>query len=221
VTALGPESVGYNLVRLGKSFGGPLLTVHDTAVALGKLQRKLDVFKTSFATHPEEIAEVPKPLINAAWAKIKATIEEAIDKMKTTADPVPAIFIGGGAMVVPKENIAGVSEVLSPDHFEVGGAVGTTIAEIGAYAEGVVDLDIDDRDEAIAQVTEHAKDNAASAGAIRDTVEVIDVEEIPFTYMPGKREKIRIRVKGGCLDSRHRRRGRSGDRPLVDVQGPR
>lgn len=199
VTSLGPESVGYNLVRLGKSFGGPLLTVHDTAVALGKLQHKLDVFKTNFATHPDKIAAVPKPLINAAWARIKATIEEVIDKMKTTPEPVPAIFIGGGALVVPKENIAGVSEVLSPDHFEVGGAVGTTIAEIGAYAEGVVDLDIDDRDEAIAQVTEHAKDNAASAGAIRDTVEVIDVEEIPFTYMPGKREKIRIRVKGQVL----------------------
>jgi hypothetical protein len=119
--------------------------------------------------------------------------------MKTTPDPVPAIFIGGGAMVVPKENIAGVSEVLSPDHFEVGGAVGTTIAEIGAYAEGVVDLDIDDRDSAIVQVTEHAKDNAASAGAIRETVQVIDVEEIPFTYMPGKREKIRVRVKGQVL----------------------
>jgi len=199
VISLGPESVGYNLVRLGKSFGGPLLTVHDIAVALGKLRQKLDVFKTSYATHPEKIAAVPKPLINAAWASIKATLEEVIDKMKTTPEPVPAIFIGGGAMVVPKENIAGVSEVLIPDHFEVGGAVGTTIAEIGAYAEGVVDLDIDDRDAAIAQVTEHAKDNAASAGAIRDTVEVIDVEEIPFTYMPGKREKIRIRVKGQVL----------------------
>jgi len=35
VSALGPESVGYNLVRLGKSFGGPLLTVHDIAVAKG------------------------------------------------------------------------------------------------------------------------------------------------------------------------------------------
>jgi len=199
VISLGPESVGYNLVRLGTSFGGPLLTVHDIAVALGKLRQKLDVFKTSYATHPEKIAAVPKPLINAAWARIKATLEEVIDKMKTTPEPVPAIFIGGGAMVVPKENIAGVSEVLIPDHFEVGGAVGTTIAEIGAYAEGVVDLDIDDRDAAIAQVTEHAKDNAASAGAIRDTVEVIDVEEIPFTYMPGKREKIRIRVKGQVL----------------------
>lgn len=199
VIELGPESVGYNLVRLGKSFGGPLLTVHDTAVALGKLQQKLDVFKTDYVTHPERINAVPKPLIENAWAAIKATIEEIIDKMKTTPEPVPAIFIGGGALVVPREKIIGVSEVLMPDHFEVGGAVGTTIAEIGAYAEGVVDLDIEDRAEAIVEVTEHAKDNAEAAGAIRNTVEVIDVEEIPFTYMPGKREKIRIRVKGQVL----------------------
>jgi len=199
VNALGPESVGYNLVRLGKSFGGPLLTVHDIAVAKGKLKRKLDVFKTAFATQPDKVKALSQELVDNAWNAIKTTVEEAIDKMKTTAEPVPAIFIGGGAMVVPKEKLAGVSEVLSPDHFEVGGAVGTTIAEIGAYAEGVVDLEQEDRDDAIARVTEQAKDNAQSAGAIRETVEVMDVEEIPFTYMPGKREKIRVRVKGKIL----------------------
>jgi len=74
--------------------------------------------------------------------------------------------------------------------------VGTTIAEIGAYAEGVVDLEREDRNRAIKEVTERARDNAMAAGAIRETAEVIDVEEIPFTYMPGKREKIRVRVKG-------------------------
>ncbi|MBC7099418.1 hydantoinase/oxoprolinase family protein [Candidatus Bipolaricaulota bacterium] len=199
VLDLGPESVGYNLVRLGRSFGGPLLTVHDVAVAQGELDRKLDVFKTEFLTRPEAIRALPRGLVAAAWAKIKDRLEEAIDKMKTTAQPVPAIFIGGGAMVVPKAGIAGVSEVLSPEHFEVGGAVGTTIAEIGAYAEGVVDLEREDRDDAIAKVTEQAVENAVRAGAIRDTVEVMDVEEIPFTYMPGKREKIRVRVKGKVL----------------------
>ncbi len=199
VTGLGPESVGYNLIRLGTSFGGPLMTVHDTAVALGKLDTQLDVFKTDFVTAPDKIAALSRPLVENAWEAIRKTIEETIDKMKTTGEAVPAIFIGGGALVVPKTGISGVSEVVSPDHFEVGGAIGTTIAEIGAYAEGVVDLDIEDRKEAIAEVTEHAKDNAEAAGAIRSTVEVIDVEEIPFTYMPGKREKIRIRVKGQVL----------------------
>ena len=199
VIGLGPESVGYNLVRLGTSFGGPLMTVHDTAVALGKLDTRLEVFKTDFVTAPDKIAALPEARVENAWKAIQATIEEAIDKMKTTAEPVPAIFIGGGALVVPKAGISGVSQAVSPDHFEVGGAVGTTIAEIGAYAEGVVDLDVEDRDEAIERVTQHAIENAVKAGAIRETAEVIDIEEIPFTYMPGKREKIRIRVKGKVL----------------------
>lgn len=196
ILGLGPESVGYNLVRLAKSFGGPMLTIHDIAVATGRLHEKLDVFRTDYVTDEAKVRGISKALVKLAQATIKQTLEEAIDKMKTTAEPVPAIFIGGGALVVPREDVEGTSEVLHPEHFEVGGAVGTTIAEIGAYAEGVVDLEREDRNRAIEEVTERARDNAMAAGAIRETAEVIDVEEIPFTYMPGKREKIRVRVKG-------------------------
>jgi len=87
-----------------------------------------------------------------------------------------------------------------PPHFEVCGAIGTTIAEIGAYAEGVADLEIEDRNEAINKVIEKAKDEAQKAGAIRHSVEILDIEEIPFAYMPGKREKVRVRVKGKIFE---------------------
>lgn len=195
VEALGPESVGYNLVKMGKSYGGPLLTVHDVAVGTGRLTSKLDIFDTDYVTHPEKIKAVPSDVMASARLLIKERVETAIDQMKTSAGGIPAIFIGGGAMVVPTD-LGGVTEVLTPQHFEVGGAIGTTIAEIGAYAEGVVDLECESRDDAILSVTEKAKDNAESAGADRNSVTVVDVEEIPFAYMPGKREKIRIRVKG-------------------------
>lgn len=195
VYALGPESVGHNLVRLGKAYGGPILTVHDVAVAVGRLNQRLEIFDTDFVTHPEKIRALPGRTVQQAYELVKTTLETAIDQMKTARGVIPAILIGGGALVVPTE-LEGVSEVMIPEHFEVGGAVGTTIAEIGAYAEGVVDLEREAREPAIAAVIEKAKDNAANAGAVRDTVEVIDVEEIPFTYMPGKREKIRVRVKG-------------------------
>ncbi|MFQ5794281.1 MAG: hydantoinase/oxoprolinase N-terminal domain-containing protein [Candidatus Bipolaricaulia bacterium] len=196
---LGPESVGYNLIRLGRSFGGPLLTVHDIAVATGDLHEQLDIFETEYVTHRERIDELPKSLVEVAHAEIQRTLEVAIDKMKTIAGEIPVIFIGGGALVVPTE-LEGTSEAIKPEHFEIGGAVGTTIAEIGAYAEGVVDLEHEDRDEAIANVTETAKDNATAAGAIRETARVIDVEEIPFAYMPGKKEKIRVRVTGKIFE---------------------
>ncbi|HHY95962.1 MAG TPA: hydantoinase/oxoprolinase family protein, partial [Firmicutes bacterium] len=193
--ALGPESVGYNLVRLGKSYGGPILTVHDIAVATGRLHQRLDIFDTDFVTHPDRVRALSPRTVEQAHSLVKTTLETAIDQMKTARGLIPAVLIGGGALVVPTE-LEGVSETLLPPHFEVGGAVGTTIAEIGAYAEGVVDLEREDRNQAIEAVTEKARDNAASAGAIRETVETIDVEETPFAYMPGKREKIRVRVKG-------------------------
>lgn len=195
VLGLGPESVGHNLVRLGRSYGGPITTVHDIAVAVGHLNERLDIFETQFVTHPENVAKLSPELVENAWAEIKKTVEDAIDQMKTTAEPIPAVFIGGGAMVVPDKNIKGTTGVTKPEHFEVGGAVGTTIAEIGAYAEGVVDLEIENREKAIEAVIEKAKDNVQAAGGIRETTEVIDIEEIPFAYMPGKRESIRVRVK--------------------------
>jgi N-methylhydantoinase A/oxoprolinase/acetone carboxylase beta subunit len=200
VVALGPESVGYNLVRLAKAFGGPLLTVHDIAVATGRLKEKLDVFDTNYVLDMKKIQELKQETVKDADALIKDTLEAAIDKMKTTADAVPAIFVGGGALVVPTKELHGISEVILPQHFEVAGAIGTTIAEIGAYAEMVSDLEKEDRDKAIARTIEQATENATLSGAIRSTVEVIDVEEIPFTYMPGKREKIRVRVKGKIFE---------------------
>jgi N-methylhydantoinase A/oxoprolinase/acetone carboxylase beta subunit len=200
VIGYGPESVGYNLVRLGKSFGGPMITTHDIAVAKGILDRKLDIFETDFAPCIDKVKALDKGLVEAAYNIIKNRLEVAIDQMKTVAGNVKAIFVGGGATVVPKENLEGVSEVILPPHFEVCGAIGTTIAEIGAYAEGVADLEIEDRDEAISKVVEKAKDEAEKAGAIRSTVEILDIEEIPFAYMPGKREKIRVRVKGKIFE---------------------
>ncbi|MEA1964665.1 MAG: hydantoinase/oxoprolinase family protein [Candidatus Aerophobetes bacterium] len=196
VSGLGPESVGYNLVRLARAFGGPLLTVHDIAVATGVLDEKLDIFDTDYRTDTSRIDSLSPALVQNALVKVKKRLGEAIDNMKTSAGDVPAIFIGGGAMVVPMRNITGTSEIIRPEHFEVGGAVGATIAEIGAYAEGVVDLEIENRERAIDRVIKTARNNAVAAGAAREKIEVIDVEEIPFTYMPGKREKIRIRVKG-------------------------
>ena len=200
VLALGPESVGHNLIRLGKSFGGPILTTHDIAVAKGLLNEKLDIFETKFVTHQENVDKIPTPIVNDAFNKIKQTIEQVIDQMKTTAEPIPAIYIGGGATVVPAENIRGTSIVSKPEHFEVGGAVGTTIAEIGAYAEGVVDLEVEERQPAIEAVIEKAKENLKKAGGLPHTAQVIDIEEIPFAYMPGKREKIRVRVKGKAFE---------------------
>src|SRR5699024_8577131 len=140
IIEIGPESTGYNLVNLGKSFGGPILTVHDIAVAEGNLNKNLDIFSKKFVTHPQKIHELSSTLIVNATKAIKKKLEVTIDQMKTTPDKVPALIVGGGATTMPKDNVSGTSEVVTPPHFEVCGAIGATIAEIGSHAEGVADL---------------------------------------------------------------------------------
>lgn len=196
VLDIGPESTGYNLVHLGRSFGGPMLTVHDVAVARGELSENLEIFESNYVTDQEKIDDISPNLVKESTKKIRELLEVTIDQMKTTPDDIPALVVGGGATTMPKKNVKGTTEVINPDHFEVCGAVGATIAEIGAHAEGVVDLEVEDRTKAIEMVTEMAKDNLEDAGGDRTTAEVIDIEEIPFAYMPGKRQKIRVRVKG-------------------------
>ena len=193
--ALGPESVGHDLTRLGRAYGGPMTTVHDISVAVGRLSADLDIFETPRMTDSGAIDSLDDAVVTAAWDAIQERLERTIDEMKTSPEDVPAVVVGGGATVVP-ESFAGTSETTNPSHFEVAGAVGATLAEIAAYAENVVDLDQQDRQDGIDETVERATDNAVRNGAVRETVEVLDIEEIPFTYMPGEREKIRVRVKG-------------------------
>ncbi|MBI0579481.1 hydantoinase/oxoprolinase family protein [Neobacillus cucumis] len=196
---VGPKSVGYKLTEQGISFGGTTLTVHDVAVATGRLTNNLDIFETEFVTHGENISRVPKETILKADRIIKEKIEVAVDQMKTKSGSIPTIFIGGGAVTVPQKNIHGTSEIIIPDNFEVGGAVGSTIAEISGSSEIAVDLETESRGAAIERAVELAKNHVREAGAVPGTEEILEIEEVPFTYMPGKKQRIRVRVKGNVF----------------------
>ena len=52
------------------------------------------------------------------------------------------------------------------------------------------------RDEALSDATQEAKKRAMSAGANPKTLMVVDVEEIPLTYLPSNAIRIRVKVVG-------------------------
>jgi len=191
---LGPESVALDLQQLAKSYGGPMTTVHDIGVAKGRLHEDLAIFSTPYATHPEKAKSIPKKIVDEAWDMIKERIEKTIDEMKTDPEDIPVILVGGGSTVVPKK-LKGASKTYQPEHSEVAGALGATLAEIAAYAENVVDLENRDRQEAIDETIEMAKENVEKNGGDPEKAVVLDIQEVPFSYMPGKREKIRVKVK--------------------------
>ena len=52
------------------------------------------------------------------------------------------------------------------------------------------------RDEALADAKTRAVDAAVAAGALRETVEIVDVEDTPLAYLPGNATRVRVKAVG-------------------------
>ena len=180
---IGPASVGYRLTEQALVFGGDVLTVTDVAVAAGLID----------LGDRKRVASLPAKLVDAALTRIRAMIEEGVDRMKTDAGETPLIAVGGGSFLVPAR-LAGVSEVLNVPHQAVANAVGAAIAQVS----GEVDQIFQDlpRDEAIDRARRLAEDKAVAAGADRATINVVEVEDLPLAYLPGNSLRTRVRVVG-------------------------
>ena len=85
---------------------------------------------------------------------------------------------------------------ISVSWFLVGAAVGAAIAQISGEVDHTVTLGTRSRDEALAQAKALAVERAITAGAHPDTVQVIDVEEIPLTYLPSNALRMRVKAVG-------------------------
>ena len=180
---IGPASVGYRLTEQALVFGGDVLTVTDVAVAAGLID----------LGDRKRVAALPAALVTEALARIRAMIEEGMDRMKTDAGDAQLIAVGGGSFLVPPR-LAGVSEVLNVPHQAVANAVGAAIAQVS----GEVDQIFQDltRDEAIARARRAAEDKAVAAGADQATINVVEVEDLPLAYLPGNSLRTRVRVVG-------------------------
>src|SRR5439155_790130 len=96
---IGPVSVGYRLTTESRVFGGRTLTATDVGVSAGLLD----------LGDRRRVADLPASQVDRALAKIRATLEEAVDRVKTEAGDVPLVVVGGGAFLVPAR-LAGVDD---------------------------------------------------------------------------------------------------------------
>ncbi|HJS90052.1 MAG TPA: hydantoinase/oxoprolinase family protein [Steroidobacteraceae bacterium] len=180
---LGPDSLGFTLVEHGRVFGGNDLCTTDVAVARGLVA----------LGDPKRVAGLDDQLVLGVLDEARRRLEDGIDRMKTQAGDIRLIAVGGGSFLVPKM-VKGVSEVVFVPHHEVANAIGAAIAQISGEVDQVFsDLS---REEAIAQATALAQARAEKAGAVPDSLSVVDVEELPLTYMPGNCRRVRVRVAG-------------------------
>lgn len=181
---IGPRSVGFRLPTEALVFGGKTLTATDIAVAAGQAR----------IGNPALVAGLDGGQVQACLVRMQRMIGDAIDRMRTSSDALPVLVVGGGSILLGTR--LGGLEIQAPPHFGVANAVGAAMAQVSGEADRVVRLDEIARDAAIAQVRQEAEQKALAAGAEPDSIEVVDLEDVPLAYMPGNATRIRVRVVG-------------------------
>jgi N-methylhydantoinase A/oxoprolinase/acetone carboxylase beta subunit len=182
---IGPDSVGYELTERALVFGGSELTATDVAVAAGLAE----------IGDADRVASLDRSLVTTALRVIETEIADAVDRMKTAAGDIPVVMVGGGSILLG-ESLPGASQLVKPEHFSVANAIGAAIAQIGGEVDRVFSLEKLPRDEALRQAKEEAVEKAVAAGASRDSIQIVDVEEVPLAYLPSNATRIHVKAVG-------------------------
>ena len=181
---VGPTSVGYRIVKEALIFGGSTLTTTDIEVASGR---------TTLGDR-DKVAHLSGDLIAWTQKKIMSMLEDCVERSRLSPDPIPVIVVGGGSILVDGP-IAGLALIM-PEHFAVANAVGAAIAQVSGEVDRVYALAEMSRDAALDDAKSKAIEAAVAAGARRDSIEIVDVEDVPLAYLPGNATRIRIKAVG-------------------------
>jgi len=182
---IGPRSVGYRLVTDGLVFGGDTLTATDIVVAAG----------TADIGDAGKVADLDANLVDTAIAKIHSIIDNGIDQMKSSRDPVPVVLVGGGAILVSKSLVT-ASRIHRPEHSGVANAIGAANAQVGSEAERIVSYRRVPREQVLAEMREMLEIRLVEAGADPATVKLADIEETSISYMADESTRIRVKMVG-------------------------
>ncbi|MFJ5840341.1 hydantoinase/oxoprolinase N-terminal domain-containing protein [Streptomyces shenzhenensis] len=187
-TAIGPASVGFELTSRARVFGGDTLTATDVAVAA----RAADVGDRSL------VKNLSPAFVRAAMDHMAVRIGQVADLMRTSPQPTPAVLVGGGAILVGSE-LPGFDTVVRPPNAGVANALGAAIAQIGGEVDRIYNVGGRSREDVLESARNEAVERAVAAGARPGSVEVVMLDEIPISYLPG--DSVRVRAKAvGDLD---------------------
>lgn len=181
---VGPDSVGHAITERALCFGGDTLTMTDVAVARGMAE----------VGEPGRV-NTDREVVEAAHRCGMAIVEEAVDRMKTSAEEVPVIAVGGGSILLHQE-IPGVSKVHKPEHYEVANAVGAAIAQVSGTVDRVFSLADRSREDVLEEARRTAFEEAIRAGAGEESLEIVEIEEVPLAYLPGNAVRVKVKAAG-------------------------
>jgi len=181
--AIGPRSVGYRITEEALVFGGKTLTATDIAVAAGRAD----------IGDRDRVRHLDRTVVAELLRRIELMMEDNVDRMKTSAEDVELIAVGGGAFLVP-DAMKGVSEVLRVEHTGVANALGAAMAQVSGEVDQI--FSGLSRDAALAEADRLARRRAVEAGALEHSITTLETEDIPIAYLPGDARRVRVRVVG-------------------------
>ena len=182
---IGPRSVGFRLLDEALVFGGGTLTASDAAVAAGHARMG----------DPSLVAGLPPETVRRAVAETHRMLADGVDRMKTSAEPVPLILVGRRLGAHLRGHPGGVR---SHRPGQRGGRQrrGRVHRAGRREVDTVFSYEAVGRDSAMESARERAEQAAVDAGARPGTVRITNVEEIPLSYMPGALVRLRIKAAG-------------------------
>jgi N-methylhydantoinase A/oxoprolinase/acetone carboxylase beta subunit len=181
---VGRANVGRSLTEAALVFGGETATLTDAAVAAGRIE-----LGSRGLTLRERRA------LAGVLDGVDAQFAHAVDRIKGSRPEVALVVVGGAGGLVPGA-LPGVSEIIVPADGPLANAIGLAIAPAGGEAHRICQNRPDQRNQAIVAAREEAVTRAIHAGADPDRVAVIEVAEIPLTYMLDPAIRIRVKAAG-------------------------
>ncbi|KAJ4382673.1 hypothetical protein N0V86_001895 [Didymella sp. IMI 355093] len=183
---VGPESVGYQLPEKALVFGGDVATATDYTVAGSSEVDIGDRTKVQGKLNHKDVSEFKN--------ETKAMLERIIDTMKTSPEDLPVLLVGGGAIVAP-DKLQGASQVIKPQWAGVANAIGAAMARVSAVVDTIKSTENQTEKELLAGISEEANKRTIDAGALPDSVEIVEVETLPLQYVANKTRFI-VRAAG-------------------------
>jgi len=180
---IGPDSVGFELEQRALVFGGDSLTMSDIAVAGGQM------------TIGDAAKAAGVDGVEATLDQAVAMVQGGLDRVRPSAATLPVILVGGGAPILRGDRIGG-GEIVRPDHGQVANAIGASIAMVGGECDRIFSLDGISRDDAVTAAKAEAETQAVEAGADAASVRIVEMDEIPLSYLPGNATRLRVKAVG-------------------------
>ncbi|KAE9411054.1 DUF917-domain-containing protein [Gymnopus androsaceus JB14] len=198
ILTIGPDSVGHLISEQALVFGGDVPTTTDYAMVSQSLLSQSDASIGTMQLAKERLLEsiqgkgydLPE-LLSAYEAAAKRKLEEVIDQTKTSADDLPVLLVGGGAVIISpdregKVSLKGASRVIIPEYAGVANAIGAAIARVSGVVDTVLSTEGRTTQAVLQEVSKMAIERAAEASPALDYTSNYSVKVISSTIPTSK-----------------------------------